>query len=75
MHHLIETGIIAQVKYCLAQIGDSRDGSHSKDSPSFLFGYQMGRGCSGVLGGCKPGVGIKLALMVSRQGAGRPDRA
>ncbi|MBD2535455.1 hypothetical protein H6G97_41095 [Nostoc flagelliforme FACHB-838] len=24
MHHLSETGIIAQVKYCLARIGDSK---------------------------------------------------
>ena len=74
MHHLIETGIIAQVKYCLAQIGDSRDGSHCKDSPSFLFCYQMGRSCNDEPEGYEPDVGIKLALMVSRQGASRGDR-
>jgi hypothetical protein len=74
MHHLIETGIIAQVKYCLVRIGDSKGDSHCKDSPSFLFGYQMGRSCSGVLGGYKPGVGIELALMVSHQGASTGDR-
>ncbi len=65
MHHFIETGIIAQVKYCLARIGDSKGGSHCKDTLSFLFGYQMGRSCSGVLGGYKPDVGISIALMVS----------
>jgi hypothetical protein len=60
MHHLIETGTIAQVKYCLARIGDSKDGS-----PIFLFGYQMSRSYSNELGDCMLGVGTELALMVS----------